>query len=226
MLRMIGYRDKKVLRDIAQGEFKMIRSVTVGLLVGLLVPVAGAVEFKTFDHATYSQQVTACDKVAAHPDDPLKVTRGLETREMDLPAAIAACRQDLAQDPSNPRLRYQLARALTYAGQVKEALPYIEASAAQKYPQALFVTGYLYLSGAYQSPKDICKAADLIYESAIYGRHAGQLGYPVYVLDGTFASCNTPQDRATLRTLVEQAKRSKLDYYPGVLGDVLLRELR
>lgn len=204
----------------------MFRLVTVGLLVGLLGPVAGAVEFKTFDQGPYSQQVTACDKAAAHPDDPLKVTRGVETREMDLPAAIAACRQDLAQDPNNPRLSYQLARAMTYAGQVKDALPYIEASAAQKYPQALFVTGYLYLSGAYQSPKDICKAADLIYESAIYGRHAGQLGYPVYVLDGTFASCKTPQDRATLRVLVEQAKKSKLDYYPGVLADVLLRELR
>lgn len=154
------------------------------------------------------------------------MTRGVETREMDLPAAIAACRRDLAQDQSNPRLRYQLARALTYAGEVKEALPFIESSAAQKYPQSLFVTGYLYLSGAYQSPKDVCRAAELIYESAIYGRHAGQLGYPAYVLEGRFAACKTPQDKATLRALVEQARKSKLDYYPSVLADVLLRELR
>jgi hypothetical protein len=29
-----------------------------------------------------------------------------------------------------------------------------------------------------------------------------------------------------LRALVEQAKKAKLDYYPSVLADVLLRELR
>ena len=204
----------------------MFKDAAIALMMLSLAPLAGAVEFKNFDKEKYSQTVTDCDRVAAHPDDPLRVARGVETREMDLPAAIAACRRDLAQDPNNPRLSYQLARAMTYAGQVKDALPYIESSAAQKYPQALFVTGYLYLSGAYQSPKDMCRAAELIYESAIYGRHAGQLGYPVYVLDGSFAACKTPQDTATLRALVEQAKKAKLDYYPSVLADVLLRELR
>ena len=204
----------------------MFKQTAIALTILSLAPLAGAVEFKNFDKEKYSQTATECDRVAAHPDDPLRVARGVETREMDLPAAIAACRRDLAQDPNNPRLSYQLARAMTYAGQVKDALPYIESSAAQKYPQSLFVTGYLYLSGAYQSPKDMCRAAELIYESAIYGRHAGQLGYPVYVLDGSFAACKTPQDTATLRALVEQAKKAKLDYYPSVLADVLLRELR
>ncbi len=204
----------------------MFKYAVIALLILSSAPRAGAVEFKSFDKDQHSQTVTECDRVAAHPDDPLRVTRGVETREMDLPAAIAACRRDLAQDQSNPRLRYQLARALTYAGEVKEALPFIESSAAQKYPQSLFVTGYLYLSGAYQSPKDVCRAAELIYESAIYGRHAGQLGYPAYVLEGRFAACKTPQDKATLRALVEQARKAKLDYYPSVLADVLLRELR
>ena len=204
----------------------MFKYAVIALLILSSAPRAGAVEFKSFDKDQHSQTVTECDRVAAHPDDPLRVTRGVETREMDLPAAIAACRRDLAQDQSNPRLRYQLARALTYAGEVKEALPFIESSAAQKYPQSLFVTGYLYLSGAYQSPKDVCRAAELIYESAIYGRHAGQLGYPAYFLEGRFAACKTPQDKATLRALVEQARKAKLDYYPSVLADVLLRELR
>lgn len=204
----------------------MFKYAAIALTILLAAPHAGAVEFKSFDKDQHSQTVTECDRVAAHPDDPLRVARGVETRAMDLPAAIAACRRDLAQDPNNPRLRYQLARALTYAGEVNEALPFIESSAAQKYPQSLFVTGYLYLSGAYQSPNDVCRAAELIYESAIYGRHAGQLGYPAYVLDGSFAPCKTPQDKATLRVLVEQAKKAKLDYYPSVLADVLLRELR
>ena len=103
----------------------MFKQTAIALTILSLAPLAGAVEFKNFDKEKYSQTATECDRVAAHPDDPLRVARGVETREMDLPAAIAACRRDLAQDPNNPRLSYQLARAMTYAGQVKDALPYI-----------------------------------------------------------------------------------------------------
>ncbi len=103
----------------------MFKYAAIALTILLAAPHAGAVEFKSFDKDQHSQTVTECDRVAAHPDDPLRVARGVETRAMDLPAAIAACRRDLAQDPNNPRLRYQLARALTYAGEVNEALPFI-----------------------------------------------------------------------------------------------------
>ena len=100
----------------------MFKHAAIALMMSL-VSLAGAVEFKNFDKEKYSQTITDCDRVAAHPDDPLRVARGVETREMDLPAAIAACRQDLVKDPTNPRLSYQLARAMTYAGQVKDAFP-------------------------------------------------------------------------------------------------------
>ena len=105
-------------------------------------------EWKSFDASRYSQEVTECDRLAGHSDDPNKVVPGIGTRAMDLPAAIQACRTDLAQDPQNPRLQYQLARALTYNGRVTEALPIIEQALSAGYPQAIFVTGYLYLEGA------------------------------------------------------------------------------
>ena len=76
----------------------MFKDAAIALMMLSLAPLAGAVEFKNFDKEKYSQTVTDCDRVAAHPDDPLRVARGVETREMDLPAAIAACRRDLGGD--------------------------------------------------------------------------------------------------------------------------------
>jgi TPR repeat protein len=192
----------------------------------LLANAAGATDFRSFDTSTYSQAVTECDRQAAHPDDPHKVIRGLESSEMDMPAAIAACEAALKADPDNPRIVYQLARALTYAGRVKEGLPLIERAASMDYPQALFVTGYLYLSGAYDAPKDACRAAELIRRSAILGRVAGQVGFPAYFLEGRFAGCPVKQDPAEMVSMLEAARTTKLDYYAGLLVSTLLRQLR
>lgn len=187
---------------------------------------AGAAEFKKFDASAYSQTVTECDRQASHPDDPNKVLPGKERAQMDLQAAISACRVDLAKDPGNPRLLYHLARALTYAGQTPEGLPLIEKSAALKYPQAIFVTGYLYLEGEYGAPKDACRAAALVHESAQYGRLAGQVGFAAWSLAGRFKGCDVPQDAAEMIAFLEAARKGKLDYYAGLLVDVLLRQLR
>lgn len=185
-----------------------------------------ALEWKSFDTTRYSQEVTECDRLAGHSDDPHKVVPGIGTRAMDLPLAIQTCRADLAADPQNPRLQYQLARALTYNGRVTEALPIIEQSAAAGYPQAIFVAGYLYLEGAYSAPKDACRAAVLIRDSALHGRLAGQLGYPAYVLAGRFQGCPTSQAREELIEFVETARKTRLDYYPAVLAESLLAQLK
>ena len=191
-----------------------------------LCGIADAAEFKQFDASLYSRAVTECDRHASHPDDPNKVLPGKERAQMDLQAAIAACRIDLAKDPGNPRLLYHLARALTYAGQTPEGLPLIEKSAALKYPQAIFVTGYLYLEGEYGAPKDACRAASLVHESAQYGRLAGQVGFAAWSLAGRFKGCDVPQDAAEMIAFLEAARTRKLDYYAGMLVDVLLRQLR
>lgn len=214
-------------------EMIMKLRIWAPLVVALGAVVAGPatadvtqLEWKSFDTSRYSQEVTECDRLAGHPDDPNKVVPGLGTRAMDLPAAIQACRADLANDPQNPRLQYQLARALTYNGRVGEALPIIEQAVSAGYPQAIFVTGYLYLEGAYSAPKNICRAGELIRESALYGRLAGQLGFPAYVLAGRFAECEVSQTREELIELVETARKTRLDYYPSVLAETLLTQLK
>ncbi len=185
-----------------------------------------AFEAAVFDPAAHSQAITACDRAAGHPDDPYKVLPGLEQGVIDLPGAIAACRADLAKDANNPRLLYLLARVLAYSGSGAEGLPYIERSAAAGYPQALFVTGYLYLEGLYEAPRDPCRAAALVRESALRGRIAGQVGLPAWHLAGRFAGCDFVADPTEMLRGLEAARQQKPDYYQGLLIDGLTRELR
>jgi hypothetical protein len=180
----------------------------------------------TFDPASVSRTVTDCDRRAGHPDDPNHVGPGVASAAMDVAAAVEACRRDLAADPANPRLQYQLARALTYGGRVTDALPLLEDGARRGYPQTLFVLGYLYLTGAYDVKKDACRAGELIRASAIAGRLAGQVGFPHFQRDGAFAGCAVKQDRDEMIGFLEAALASKPDYYPQLLAQELLRALR
>jgi TPR repeat protein len=133
--------------------------------------------------------------------------------------AIAACEAAVRADPRNPRLNYQLARSLGYAGRGGEAQGFRDTAVAGDYPQALFVVGFVYLTGQ-GAPKDPCTAAPLIRRSALSGRFAGLVGYPHYVLTGAFASCPTVRtDQAELQAFLDraQAHGENNDYFRGVL---------
>lgn len=192
----------------------------------LAAGAASAADPVKFDPSQYSQTVTACDRNAAHGDDPFRVAPGRERVDMDLPRAIAVCEADLRLDPKNPRLQYQLGRALTYSDRVKEGLPLLEQSAAAGYPQSQFVAGFLYLRGDYGAPKNPCRGGELIRDSAISGRFAGRVGFPAWALEGRFKGCPVRQDPAEMIGFLEAAKATRPDFYKGLLVDVLLRELR
>ena len=166
--------------------------------------------------------VTECDRLAAHPSDPDRITAGVPESKVDTTAAIPACQAAVAADPTNGRLNYQLARALGYAGRGKEAAPYREAAVKAEYPQALFVVGYIHLLGLNDAPKDACKAGELIRRSALKGRHAGLVGFPHWSLQGAFRCCAVKQDMAEMRAFLEQAKQmSRGDYYQTILIESL-----
>lgn len=166
--------------------------------------------------------VTDCDRLAAHPSDPDKVAPGVPEGKVDLPAAIEACQAAVKAEPANGRLNYQLARTLGYAGRGKEAAPYREAAVKADYPQALFVVGYIHLLGLNDAPRDACKAGELIYRSALKGRHAGLVGFPHWSLQGAFEGCSVKQDKGEMRGFLEQAKAvSKGDFYQTLLIESL-----
>lgn len=171
--------------------------------------------------------VTECDRLAAHPEDPDRVAPGVPQAQVDTARAIEACRAAVAADPGNPRLNYQLARALGYAGRGREAGPYREAAVAGNYPQALFVVGFIHLFGLNEAERDPCKAADLIRRSARAGRVAGLLGFPAYLLDGKFAGCPVDAPKSELLGYVERARPMvQGNFYAGLLADSLEARIR
>ncbi|HPF27086.1 MAG: hypothetical protein R3F58_16625 [Steroidobacteraceae bacterium] len=200
-------------------------ATAVVLSLGVLAAPAGAGETFQFDVSKYSQEPTGCDRLASHGDDPLHVAPGLEKPQMDLPAAIAACEVAVARDPENPRLRYQLGRVYGYSGQGEKATEHREAAVAANYPQALFVIGYLHLEGLNKAPQDACRAAELIHRSAQYGRIAGQLGYPMWVMEGRFKGCKAPQDKAEMLAFLDAAAAQSRDFYHQSLVKLLKQDL-
>lgn len=166
--------------------------------------------------------VTDCDRLAAHPNDPDRVTAGVSERLVDTTAAIAACKIAVAAEPANGRLNYQLARALGYARRGKEAAPHRDAAIKADYPQALFVVGYIHLFGLNDAAQDACKAGDLIRRSALKGRQAGLVGFPHWTLSGKFKGCAVKQDKAEMLGFLMQAKAQlNGDYYQTLLVEGL-----
>jgi hypothetical protein len=171
----------------------------------------------TFDKAAFSQEVTACDQLAAHPDDPDRVSLGVGQSAVDLPAAIAACTAAVAADPENPRLNYQLGRVYGYAGRGPEGEASRMKAVMAGYPQSLFVVGYIMVTGWSGNPKNPCLGGELIRRSALAGRKAGLVGFPHYVVNGVFKECAVVQDKAELQSFLERAKPQIKGFYEEMM---------
>lgn len=200
--------------------------LTLCFIAGGMNPARAEEAARRFDPSKYSQMPTACDALASHPDDPNRVAPGRDRAEIakDFPGAIAACRSAVDRDPENPRLQYQLARVLGYSGQGTLATPHRAKAVEGRYPQALFVVGFLYLTGQNENPKDPCRAGELMRESAIEGRIAGQIGFPRYAMQGLFDGCDVKVERTELLGFLDGAARQVAgDYYRTMLVE-LVRE--
>jgi TPR repeat protein len=119
---------------------RTIGSCAIALILALLV---GA-------EAQSQTAAEECDRYAASPEDmnrPLGVA-GVKIDKVDWVQAEAACRSALTSDPNNPRLNYQLARALYSAKQYGEALGLAIRAANLGHASALTHLGVMYNKGA------------------------------------------------------------------------------
>ena len=180
-------------------------------------------EIETYERGDYDRSLTECDRLAAHPADPERVGEGVSRAAMDLDAAIAACEAAVADDPENPRLNYQLARAYGYSGRHAEGQSYRDAALAAGYPQSLFVVGYIRVTGWDGRGADPCYGGELIRRSAHAGRYAGLVGFPHYALQGAFEGCETyPEiDAAEMLGFLETAGERADGFYQGLLVEQL-----
>ena len=195
-------------------------------------PVSGPVtidvplsQIGSYSRAAFNRTPTECDRLAAHYDDPERVGEGVSRAGMDKPAAIEACRSAVADDPENPRLRYQLGRAYGYSGRHAEAMPHREAALRAGYPQSLFVMGYIRTTGWDGAPPDPCYGGELILRSARLGRMAGLVGFPHYALLGFFDDCDSyPRyTQGDLLELLDRAEAATSNFYKTALIEQLRR---
>jgi hypothetical protein len=172
-----------------------------------------------YERADHDRTVTECDLLASHPDDPEAVAPGLRRPDMDLPAAVEACRAAVQADPGNPRLNYQLARAYGYSGMHEAGQPYRDAALAAGYPQSLFVVGYIRLIDWDGRGADPCYGGELIRRSAEAGRFAGLVGFPHYALSGMFEGCDAYPviDEAEMLGFLDEADAATSDFYRSAL---------
>lgn len=136
-----------------------------------------------------AQTVTACDRLAAHPEDPDRVSEGVPTSAVDQALAITACEADHEANPDNARITYQLARVYFYNGRTADAVATMEKAAEGGHRQAQFVMGALISNKRPDTSGDMCDAELWWAQSAKAGRLAAQVSYVRHTTKGLFDDC-------------------------------------
>lgn len=167
--------------------------------------------------AAYAEtEITGCDRLAANPPDPDRVVEGVPRDQVDIPAAIAACRIAIERYPDVARFSYQLGRALFYDVQIAAALKAFERAIAQDYRQAKFLTGLIMSRGYTDVPGDICRI-EALWRGAAHQDHGNaQVSYVDFALQGRFALCEGRASKAEMQRFLDRAA-PQLGYVGGLL---------
>lgn len=175
--------------------------------------------------APVGETPSECDRLASNPEDPDRVAPGVERRDMDLKAAIAACEAEAARRPEHGRTRYQLARALFYAGENARAVREMRAAADGGYRQAQFVYGAFISNRRDQAPTDMCLVEQYWLKSARAGRQAARVSYVRHALKGRFDGCRIQASNQEMSRLLTAAAADAQDYYERLLIEDLTERL-
>lgn len=173
-----------------------------------------------------AQTVTECDRLAAHPEDPDRITDGVPTASVPQEQAIAACLADLEADPGNPRLTYQLARVYFYNGRTSDAVTTMEKSAQAGHRQAQFVMGALISNNRPDTSGDMCEAEMWWAKSANAGRLAAQVSYVRHTTKGLFDGCTRHATHDDMSGFLDNVRENGGgDYYLRLLVADLTEDL-
>jgi TPR repeat protein len=113
-------------------------------------------------------EVTSCDLFAADPYDPERVATGIPWGLVNTRQAIRACAAEVAENPDNARLNYQMGRALDIAERFEEALSFYQRAIDGGYAKAAFNVGFMYRT-ARGLARNFEKAAEYYYLAALQG---------------------------------------------------------
>ncbi len=166
-------------------------------------------------------EITGCDRLAANPPDPDRITTGVERADVDIPAAIAACRLAVAAQPDVARFSYQLGRVLFYDGQINAALESFGRAIELDYRQAKFLVGLIMTRGYDGVPQDICRVEKLWRSSARQDHPNAAISYVDFALQGRFDACQEVAPEAEMSGFLDAAQTQL-----GYVGSLLIANLR
>ena len=136
-------------RYAASARVRLDEATTLGrraIPVNLVYPEASATaEERLID--PLAERITACDRLAAGDRDPLRIAPGISFQRLNAQEAILACTGDLALHPDEPRLLFQLARALSHDERWQEAAHYAGLAAEHGYPDAYALLAWMSAEG-------------------------------------------------------------------------------
>ncbi|HSK41046.1 MAG TPA: caspase family protein, partial [Arenibaculum sp.] len=120
-----------------------------------------------------SVTVTPCDVWASNPHDPQRLVPGVEWGLVNTREAIRDCAVAVAAEPENPRLLYNLGRALDIAERFAEAEAFYRRAADARYSTAFWSLGYMYRNGRGRV-RDLREAAGFYARAALLGNPAAR----------------------------------------------------
>ena len=146
---------------------KIIAGLSTALIWSFLAVIAPG-------DALAEAPVTACDEVASHVNDNLRVAAPVAWNDLDGYRALGACIQAIDAHPTSARLMALLSRAYDKTGDYDKSILWVRRSAELNYPLGLFLLALHYkeATGVSEDPemsfRYMKKAADLDMPAAVH----------------------------------------------------------
>ena len=155
------------------------------------------------------EDVLPIDELAAHPNDPDRVAKGVPMDDIIPRKAITAGEEAVKKHPGTPRFHYQLGRAYEAGGQNEKAFSCYQTAAAMGHRMADYNLGLAYAQGK-GARQDLDKAKQHFEKAVAAGvkTAAGELAYYVFNPEGF---SNPEYFEAIYRGEVEKLKVSQTE---------------
>jgi TPR repeat protein len=146
--------------------------------------------------------VTECDRLAANPLDPQRLTgvEGVALEHIDIVPALAACNDAVSKYPDVARFMYQSGRVAHAQQDYAAARRWFEKAAAAGEAGGMTDLGFLYANG-HGVPQDYAVARSWYEKAAAAGETGGMTGLGFLYANGS----GVPRDYAVARSWYEKA---------------------
>ncbi|MCJ2020418.1 hypothetical protein MKK84_23800 [Methylobacterium sp. E-065] len=119
-----------------------------------------------------TSEVTLCDQLASDPDDPNRMSTGIEFKDIVPLRALKACQDAVSQFPNTPRFYFQLGRAQRATNKSGDSIKSIAHASHMGYAAADYEFGFLYSLS--QEDRGIAKARAFLHRAIDGGVTAAQ----------------------------------------------------